>query len=178
MTSFKIQINGDDAFAALNRLGRLGTDISPFLQAIGEGVMERTKRRFGSASGPDGVPWRANARSTIENFIRAKGGYGKRGINKKGQGWAMAKTPLMGHTGDLARQFHVAVEGFTVTVSNSMKYAAMQQFGGKKAQFPKLWGDIPARPFLPVTAAGDLYPQERASVVAELNRYLDGVVKG
>ena len=35
---------------------------------------------------------------------------------------------------------------------SSMEYAAMHQFGGTKAQFPNLWGDIPARPFLGITA--------------------------
>jgi phage gpG-like protein len=29
----------------------------------------------------------------------------------------------------------------------------MQQFGGTKARFPNLWGNIPARPFLGVSAA-------------------------
>jgi phage gpG-like protein len=32
-----------------------------------------------------------------------------------------------------------------------MVYAAMQQFGGTKAEFPHLWGDIPERPFLGVS---------------------------
>ena len=32
-----------------------------------------------------------------------------------------------------------------------MEYAAMQQFGGIKSEFPHLWGDIPARPFLGVS---------------------------
>ena len=34
-----------------------------------------------------------------------------------------------------------------------MAYAAMQQFGGTKSQFPHLWGDIPARPFLGISTA-------------------------
>lgn len=178
MSSFTINVDDAAVKAALQRLERAGADASPVLRAIGEDIMERAKQRFGSATGPDGAPWRANARSTIENFIRAKGGYGKRGINKKGQNWAMAKKPLQGHTGDLARQFHVAVQGNSVTVSNSMVYAAMQQFGGKKSEFPKLRGDIPARPFLPVTADGQLYPQERASILEALNEYLGRAVGG
>jgi phage gpG-like protein len=50
----------------------------------------------------------------------------------------------------------------------------MQQFGGTKAQFPNLWGDIPARPFLPITADGALYPAEESLIVDTLQRYLAG----
>jgi len=38
-------------------------------------------------------------------------------------------------------------------VGNTMEYSAMQQFGGTKADFPHLWGDIPARPFIGLSDA-------------------------
>lgn len=79
MAFFQIEIDDAAVTAAFARLAAAGQDFSPVLQAIGEGIMERTKQRFASATGPDGAPWRANARSTIEAFIRAKGGFGKRG---------------------------------------------------------------------------------------------------
>ena len=179
-----VQIDDAAVTAALAKLQAAGQDLSPILQAIGDDIMERAKQRFSSATGPDGAPWRANARSTIEAFIRAKGGFAEKHLTKKGyidktvQRWAMAKRPLQGHSGDLARQFHVAVQGNAVTVGNSMVYAAMQQFGGKKSKFPKLWGDIPARPFLPITAEGELDPHERESILAQLNGYLAGAVEG
>ena len=50
----------------------------------------------------------------------------------------------------------------------------MQQFGGSKRSYPNLWGDIPARPFLPVTLGGDLYPAERARILDALNDFLAG----
>ena len=178
MASPVIQLDDADVRSALARLASAGQNLSPVLQAIGDDVMERAKRRFSTATGPDGTPWRANARSTIEAFIQARGGFGKRGINAKGQALAISKKPLQGQTGDLARQFHVAVAGDSVTVSNSMVYAAMQQFGGKKSQFPNLWGDIPARPFFPITAEEELYPRERESILAQLNDYLAGAIAG
>ena len=183
MSSFTIQVDDAEVQAALARLAAAGQGLAPVLQAIGDDIMERAKRRFDTATGPDGAPWRANARSTIEAFLRAKGGYGEKGLTKKGhinakvQSWAMAKRPLQGHSGDLARQFHVAVQGNSVTVGNSMRYAAMQQFGGKKSQFAHLWGDIPARPFLPVTVEEELYPQERATILETLNEYLADALK-
>ncbi|MES2146141.1 MAG: phage virion morphogenesis protein [Pseudomonadota bacterium] len=35
-----------------------------------------------------------------------------------------------------------------VAITPTRDYAAMMQFGGTKAQFPNLWGNIPARPYL------------------------------
>lgn len=57
-----------------------------------------------------------------------------------------------------------------------MKYAAIQQFGGTKAQFPHLWGDIPARPFLPITPAGTLYPADREKILAALRTAFEEAV--
>jgi phage gpG-like protein len=179
MTSSFIEIDDVDVKATLARLEAAGRDLSRILLKVGEGIMERTKRRFDTATAPDGTPWAANARSTIEAFIAAKGGYGKRGINLKGRGLAMEKKPLHGHTGKLAQQFHVLVAGGnSVIVSNSMIYAAMQQFGGKKSEFPQLWGDIPARPFFPITEEEELYPQEQETILEQLNAYLAGAIEG
>lgn len=176
--NFTIQIDDAEVNAALGRLFAAGQNPTPVLKTIGEDIIERAKQRFVSATAPDGTPWAPNARSTIEAFVRAKGGMGKRGINKKGQGWAISKRPLQGESGDLARQFHLAVDRNALTVSHSAVYAAMQQFGGKKSQFPNLWGDIPARPFLPVNADGELDAQERSSILAALNEYLGNALVG
>jgi phage gpG-like protein len=48
-----------------------------------------------------------------------------------------------------------------------MPYAAMQNFGGTKAEFPHLWGDIPARAFFPDKARGlpDDYNKEISAVL-------------
>jgi len=32
----------------------------------------------------------------------------------------------------------------------------MQQFGGTRSAFPNLWGDIPARPFLGISAEDEV----------------------
>jgi phage gpG-like protein len=68
----------------------------------------------------------------------------------------------------LANQFVVNAQENSLLVGSTMKYAAMQQFGGKKSQFPHLWGDIPARPFLPITPSGTLYPDEKDKILAAL----------
>ena len=169
-----IEVSDQQVRAALSALIKRIDNPRPVLQAIGEDIMERAKERFGTSTGPDGQRWRPNARATIEAFVAKRGGFGKKGINKKGQALAISKKPLIGHSLDLSRQFHVSADARSVTVGNSMRYSAMQQFGGTKARYPNLWGDIPARPFLPVTADGGLYPRERALILAQINDWLDG----
>jgi phage gpG-like protein len=46
----------------------------------------------------------------------------------------------------------------------------MQQFGGTKAKFPNLWGDIPARPFLGVSES------DAVMIVDTVSDYLRKVI--
>lgn len=196
MTSV-ITINSTALTALLNSLSQRYGNIQPQLAAIGEDIMERTKQRFATGTAPDGTPWADNTQATLANYISRRSGHyaqfsnvtsqkkgsarvgEKRGyfkkdgsLSKKSQTLLASKRPLIGESGSLAQQFHVSSDANSVTVGSTMKYAAMQQFGGKKSQFPKLWGDIPARPFLPITAAGTFYPEEERLIVDTLRRYL------
>ena len=174
MPAFTITVQDKEVRATLSALAARASNLQPVMQSIGEDIMERAKQRFTLSTGPDGKRWAANSRVTIERYIASKGGFGKKGITQKGAGLAMSKKPLIGHERDLSRQFFVRADSRSVTVGNTMIYAAMQQFGGSRAQFPNLWGDIPARPFLPVTAAGQLYPADKTQIIDALNRYLAG----
>jgi phage gpG-like protein len=48
-----------------------------------------------------------------------------------------------------------------------MAYTNMMQFGGTKSQFPHLWGDIPARPFVGVSDA------DKAAILDVISRRLE-----
>ena len=102
---------------------------------------------------------------------RRKGG----SLNKRGTERLAAKKPLIGETGTLSSQIAMQHDGAGVTVAASAVYAAIQQFGGTRAEFPHLWGDIPARPFMPVTPDGDLYPTEAEAIMADLNDFFAGL---
>ncbi|MFZ4537828.1 phage virion morphogenesis protein [Propionivibrio sp.] len=169
---FTIEVKDTGVKDALSALSAKVGNMQPILQSIGEDIMERTKARFATSTGPDGARWKPNARSTIEAFIGSKGGFGKKGINKKGQGLGMSKKPLIGHSGDLRRQFHISATANSVTVGNSMIYAAIHQFGGKAGRGKKV--AIPARPFLPIRENGYLYADEQASILDAINAYLAG----
>lgn len=154
------------------RIGHAGAALGP----IGQDMAERAKRRFVTATGPDGARWAANAQSTLMNYIKSKSGFSRKTgkILSKGRALAMAKRPLQGVSGDLARQLFYQVDDDSMTFGSSMIYAAMQQFGGSKSRFGHLWGDIPARPFLPITPQGTLYPADEELVIDQLSQYLLG----
>lgn len=47
----------------------------------------------------------------------------------------------------------------------------MMHHGGTKAAFPHLWGDIPARPFLGVSA------EDEVNITAQIADYLSGALQ-
>lgn len=103
-----------------------------------------------------------------------KGYYLKDGtLSTKSQNLLMSKKPLIGESRSLSNQFHVKADGNSVTIGNSMIYAAIQQFGGQAGRGKKV--TIPARPFLPIRENGFLYADEQAKIMQTLNRYLAGV---
>lgn len=153
-----IEIKIDDAHvtAAFNRLIALGESPVPALKAIGERVEEFTKTRFEQSADPYGVAWEPNSDTTLRALLHGSGkNFTKKGaLSARGTQVLAGKKPLIGESKSLSTQFHSTVGGDSVTVSSSMVYAAMQQFGGTKTKFPNLWGDIPARPFFPNAEQG------------------------
>jgi phage gpG-like protein len=102
-----------------------------------------------------------------------------RSLSKRGMGKLVNKRPLIGEGLSLASQFAWNADADSLTVFSTVKYAAIQQQGGKKGQFPNLWGDIPARPFLPVRPGDQsLYPDERQSILDAINAHLQQAWKG
>lgn len=174
----EITINGPGALAALARVQAGLSNLEPALRTIGEYIMELSKSSFAKSASPDGDPWAPNQPSTVLNYLRRTGGnYTKSGkLSKKGAQRVAGKKPLIGASRDLARQFSYVADAHSVTIGNAMRYAAMQQFGGSQAEFPNLWGDIPARPFMPIDAGGELSKSGRTAAIAAIDDYLDALV--
>jgi phage gpG-like protein len=147
----KISLTDTGAHAELARLLRSVENPRPALKAIGELVVEFTKTRFEVSQDPYGKPWAANKDSTLSAMLRRNGrNFTKKGaVSARGQRALAGKKPLIGESKSLSSQLSAKVTGQAVEIRSPMVYAAMQQFGGTKAQFPHLWGDIPARPFFP-----------------------------
>ncbi|MGB4828665.1 MAG: phage virion morphogenesis protein [Paracoccaceae bacterium] len=150
----KITLSTDKVIAAFEELERRMEDFSPVMRDIGELLSRSTKERIGAGGpAPDGTPWAAKSEATYANYVRKR-----EGVNRK---------PLT-HTGELGRQIFPDSGVDWVEIGASPVYAAMMQFGGSKAAFPHLWGDIPARPFM------GLSPQDEENVVESVEYYLAG----
>jgi phage gpG-like protein len=184
MTTITIQISDEGFTASLQRLLERGGDTSTLTFLIGQGIEERIDARFASSTGPDGQRWKDNRPVTLarealrlslfkSNFMGPQKG---RRPSKRGTERLAAKQPLIGETGTLRDQIAALPDSAGVTVTaGATVYAAIQQFGGTRAEFSHLWGDIPARPFMPVTPDGDLYPTEAEAIMADLNDFFAGL---
>lgn len=145
-------------------------DFRPVLAEIGEDMAESTKRRFSTAKAPDGTPWTQNSATTIARygdlFARKRDGTHA----KKTQAKIAGKKPLTGETRALATTINYQVQGGnTVGIGSPMVYAAMMNFGGKKSDFPHLWGDIPGRKFLGASEA------DKTNIADLVRSYMLGV---
>lgn len=175
MTAFTVEVKDQGVQAALKALSDKVGNLQPVLQTIGEGITERTKHRFDTSTAPDGTPWKPNSAATLAMLGARLGGQKSKvkkdgSLNARGARQLAGKKPLIGDSQDLRRQFTLAASASSVTVGNTMQYAAIHQFGGKAGRGHKV--TIPARPFLPVRLDGTLYPDEQALVLQALNYFL------
>jgi len=168
MTAITLTIEDAELKAALARLTAGLRSPAPLYKAIGEDLVQSTKDRFASSTGPDGQRWAPNSEATflafVDKFTKTTRKDGR--LNAKGAGVVMGKKPLVGESGSLSSQIFYNLIPGGLEVGSTMEYAAMQQFGGTIADWPHLWGDIPARPFLGVSAA------DTEHILDEIQAYL------
>lgn len=135
--------------AALGRLAQGAANPRPAFLAIGEDLVESTKRRFDTGTAPDGVKWAPNKPSTL--------------ARKKGN------NPLV-DGGTLRDQIGYEANAEGVTLFSTMIYSATQQLGAEKGAFgrnarksPIPWGDIPARPYMGISADDEMIIERNVS---------------
>lgn len=151
----RVEIDNASVVDALQRLTARVQNLSPALKEIGEDLAKSTKERFRTGTAPDGTPWAPNSSVTVAIY---NGRFASPG----------AKKPLLGETRRLASEisWQLTSGATAVEIGSSLPYASMQQFGGSKAQWPHLWGDIPARPYLGISA------DDEANILSIVGSYL------
>lgn len=172
----QIQISDRQVNQALTRLVASVSNPRTVLDEIGELLIDSTKARFATSTGPDGKRWAENSDITILQYLgRYKGSFKKNGgLSAKGASRLGGKKPLIGESGSLSSQIFKKVEGNnTLYIGSTMIYAAAQQFGIKKGYAgsnkrgsPIPWGDIPARPFLGISN------EDRGMILDTISDYL------
>lgn len=186
-----VRFDSAPVLARLQEIARRVDDLSPAMRDIGELMVESTKERFTSSTGPDGQRWPALAKDTIlarlakisgqyaaytnlktrkVGQVRVgdkKGYYDKAGkVAGKGLLALMNMRPLV-DTGILQDtiRYQLTPGGKGVEIGTN-RFAGELEGGAAVHQFGNRKGTIPARPFLGLSAS-----DERA-VLDVLDRFL------
>lgn len=159
-----VELKDEDVQRALQQAARALTDMTPLMQELGEMLVESTKARFPKGVGPDGETWAPKSQVTIDAYRRREA---------KGQNTHLDFRPLFGPSGMLFSQIHYEATADSIEIGSNMIYAAVMQFGAAKGAFGKdsrghsiPWGNIPARPFLGISAT------DRGNIVAAVEEWL------
>ena len=158
MTTPTIVIENDEITAALARLSGALDNLQPAMRELGEYFVDSTTQRFKAGRAPDGSIWAAKSPVTIA----AQGG---RRTNR------LDTRPLFGPSLSLSSTINFEDFPDRVEWGSPMEYAAVQQFGaaagslgfysgidknGRSYSGVSPWGDIPARPFIGVSAEDEV----------------------
>lgn len=163
MPRLDIEYDDERVRAALRNLRQAGRDLSPAMRSIAAALQDSVEEAFATQSSPDGVPWAPLSDVTIS------------AREKRGK-WP---GPILRVTGDLLDTITSDFDETSAVVGTNSPYAATHHFGAERGEFgttsrgaPIPWGDIPARPFLGVSAeAGE-------HVLDILSRHFTGAVEG
>lgn len=177
--TIRITLKDEGVSKALADLGAALDDLTPVMQEIGEYLVSSTKDRFGAGEAPDGTKWAPKSETTIETYKR--------------RGDRVDFRPLFGPSGRLSSEISYIAQPISVEVGSSLIYAAAMQFGAEQGAFgaragrtrpsekrPKSqdyffhipWGNIPARPFLGLSA------NDRTAIVDIVAEWLGRVASG
>jgi phage gpG-like protein len=178
----RVSLEDQQFQAAMQALAAAAKDPRPALRELGEQLVESTKARFREGRGPDGAAWAPNTETTYLQYLGAfRSSFSKKTgqLTKAGANRAIGKQPLIGESRRLSSEIAYQVGDGYLEVGSALVYAAVHQFGAQRGAFgatrrgsPIPWGDIPARPFLGLSA------QDEQRAIETLREHLDRVIPG
>lgn len=153
----EINITTDEISTGLARLAAGLSNMSPVMAEISDYMYDATKNRFNTGIGPDGASWAARSPVTLAAYARRGEKYGAVPLTKMGT---------------MKRQIHKGYGADFAEVGSGAVQAAVMQFGAAQGEFGARigrtqktdkvkshdfftllpWGNIPARPFLGISA--------------------------
>ena len=134
------------------------THTAPLMEDISRALLSETMMNFQLGGRP---AWAGLSPLTI---ARRRGGAGA----------------ILQDTGELKRSIKATHSNDTATIGTNLVYAPTHQFGAKMGQYghtaksPIPWGNIPARPFIPIDKNGDISHDGFLAVREVVNGYLAG----
>lgn len=155
---FSVALDDVGVVAKIRALRAAAEDLAPLHKRIGAAMVSNIQLGFKNGKSPFGAAW-------------AKPKY------RDGE-------PLR-DTGILRNSITSKADGDGVTTGTNVIYAAVHQFGAKSGEFgfgvyltrlgsfPIPWGDIPARPFMPLDASGNvsLPPSYEKTIITRIRAH-------
>lgn len=158
-----VEVRDSGVQKLLRRLAASVRDLKPAMAEIGDNLSNNIRMGFKSSRDPWGGRWKSLSQSGIMGRLgHRKNSFGKRGkISAAGRGYLTGGVQPLLDTGALRSSITYQATGNSVVVGTNLKYARTHQFGAKQGQYgrtrrnsPIPWGNIPARPFMPISSAG------------------------
>ena len=144
---FTIELEHQHLQQALSKVEWAIGELTPLMQGIAAELASQTEENFEHEGRPQ---WPELSDTTTER--RAKNGHWPGKI-------------LQVSAAGLAASITTHATDSSALVGSNKPYAAMMQLGGDQADFPHLWGDIPARPYLTMDAEGELQPEAEEAIL-------------
>ena len=150
MAGAVVTIQDDELRALCSRLNKMAltpSERKQLLGSVGEEMITQTKDRFAEKKTPDGDDWADIAQST-KNYYRKK--FGDENPNNG----------ILWRQGGLMDSLTQQADSWKVLVGATKVYAAVHQFG-------YMWKNIPARPYLGLSA------DDRVEIIGIINGFLE-----
>jgi phage virion morphogenesis protein len=143
-----IQADYSPLAAYLARLQQKSGDLLPVMDAIGQEMESRVRRRFETESDPTGAVWEEWALATVADYP------------EKGNG------KVLDRYGNMLRSLSHQANASSVEIGFGQPYAAYHEWGTKK---------MPRRGMLSADPdAGTLAPDDVTAILGIVNGYLEG----
>jgi phage gpG-like protein len=195
MTKITVDYDDKTVLAVLSRIAQSFTPagMRGAMEEIGEELVESTRRRFDTATAPDGTPWKPLADATVlaryqemigrwdemrarmagkKSYHKKDGALNKRG-QRKIQNFRVADNRPLIDTGELAGRvgqgpfWQIINGGAGVEIGVTRTFDEGRNVGAEVHQFGTRDGRIPARPFLGLSA------EDKTTVLDILNELLE-----
>lgn len=198
--SITVRLDSAPVLARLSEIARRVNDLSPAMKSIGERIAESTRERFASSTGPDGQKWKPLAPATVLARLMEMSGhfaaYTNLKTRKEGRVRVGDKKGYFDKSGQVAGKGALALANMrplvdTGALQDTIRYqltpggkgveigtnrfsndadggweggAAVHQFGSRD-------GNIPARPFLGLSAS------DERGVLDILDRFMEQAIR-
>lgn len=155
-----LEIDDSSVLAALARLREKVENLQPPMDEIGNEIKETVRMTFSDGADPWGAPWRPLSALTL---------------SRRRQGAGPGSAQPLRDTGALYNSFSYRADADSVTVGTNLPYAKTHQFGATQGAYgktkrngPMPWGNVPARPFMPIRDGHIDLPDELQRSILEI----------